>query len=89
MYKLEKDESIGTESRLIWVSVAQYNKMKVMINLNDWFDSEHLLQQKCNTFRIWYRFEHSYSVQRPIQIESELVGVVHIPYVEECRGQGY
>lgn len=49
--------------------------------LNEWFDSEHLLQQKNNTFRIWYRTNHKYTLMNPIQIESEIEGDINMPYL--------
>lgn len=63
--------------------------MKLDINFNDWFDSQHLLQQKSNTFKIWYKMEYSYVCYRPIQISSEIVGTVFIPDLEDVDKQGY
>ena len=40
------------ESRFLIISCAKYQKMKVNVNLNDWFDSEHLLTQCINMWMI-------------------------------------
>lgn len=78
---MEKDESLCVLSRTITISSLAFSKMVFNLVLNEWFDSEHLLQQKNNTFRIWYRTNHKYTLMNPIQIESEIEGDINMPYL--------